>query len=48
MDNGPCYVLELLKLLAEFSFNLLLKIKLSFFLESVPFSPCGSSFYLDW
>lgn len=31
MDNGPCYVLELLKLLAEFSFNLSLKIKLSFF-----------------
>lgn len=31
MDPAPCYVLELLKLLTEFSFNLLLKIKLSFF-----------------
>lgn len=31
MEPAPRYVLELLKLLTEFSFNLLLKIKISFF-----------------
>lgn len=31
MDPATCYISELLKLLTEFSFNLWLKIKLSFF-----------------